>query len=154
MIFELDKYTILIDDNAMKEVLIHQNGDHKKECGGIILGSTTNDNRIIIRSIPKATKDSKSSKYSCIRDKNIAQEIMNKTFEESNGKIIYVGEWHTHPVNSPTFSSQDRKMIEEQFKSNKICTDSLLMLIIGKKELELSLYTNNKLISYRSKICK
>lgn len=152
MIVKIDKYTVLIDDNTMTEIVSLQKGDHKKECGGIILGSITNDYRIIIRGIPKATNDKKSSKCTCIIDKRIAQKVIDDIFRETDGAVTYIGEWHTHPVNAPTFSNQDLQTIKEQFSSNVIYTNFLLMLIIGRKQLELSIYTNNKLTSVSSEI--
>lgn len=152
MIIKIDKYTVLIDDNAMAEVIALQNGNHKKECGGIILGSLTNDYRIIVRSIPKATNDKKASKCSCVRDKRVAQTIINDVFKKTDGVVTYIGEWHTHPVDVPTYSSQDRQTIKEQFLSNVITTEFLLMLIIGRKQLELSIYTNNILTSVSKNI--
>lgn len=152
MIIKADKYTVLIDDNTMTEIVSVQKGDHKKECGGIILGSITNDYRIIIRGIPKATKDKKTSKYSCTIDKRVAQTIINDAFQKTVGSVTYIGEWHTHPVDNPTFSHQDKETIKDQFLSNITATDFILMLIIGKVYIELSIYTNNKLSSTSKKI--
>lgn len=152
MIIKLDKYTILIDDDTMKEIITLQKGDHKKESGGIVLGSITNDFRIIIRSIPKATNNKVSSKYSCVRDKQIAQKIINDSFQKSNGIVTYIGEWHTHPVDIPTYSSQDKKTLKEQFSSNNIGTNFLLMLIIGRKNIELSIYSEGEILSANNEI--
>ncbi len=152
MIIKIDKYTVLIDDNAMIEIIAQQNGSHKKECGGIILGSVTNDCRIIIRSIPKATNDNKASKCSCVRDKRIAQAIIDDVFKRTDGAVTYLGEWHTHPVDVPTYSSQDQQTIKEQFLLNVITTEFLLMLIIGRKNLELSIYSNKELVSVNKEI--
>ena len=152
MILKIDKYTVLIDDNAMAEIVTRKNSTHKKECGGIILGSITNDDRIIIRSIPKATIDKKTSRHFCIRDRSIAQRLINDVFKNTDGVVTYIGELHTHPVDKPTFSCQDKETIKEQFSSNTITTDFLLMLIIGKKYMELSIYTHNKLTSISEEI--
>lgn len=152
MIIKIDKYTVLIDDNTMAEILSQQKGNHKKECGGIILGSTTNDNRIIVRGIPKATNDKKSSKCSCIIDKLAAQKIINGVFRDTDGMVTYIGEWHTHPVDIPTYSTQDKETIKDRFLSNQITTEFLLMLIIGQKNIELSLYADKKLISVSKEI--
>ena len=147
MIIKIDKYTILIDDNAMSQIVVQQNGNHKKERGGVILGSVTNDFRIIVRNIPKATSDKKSLKYSCIRDRRVAQKIISDVFEKTDGIVTYLGEWHTHPIDAPTYSSQDKKTIKDQFLSNKITVDFLLMIIIGRKKMEVSLYNGYKLLS-------
>ena len=83
---------------------------------------------------------------------SVAQRLINDVFKKTDGVVTYIGEWHTHPVDKPTFSYQDKETIKEQFSSNTITTDFLLMLIIGKKYMELSIYTHNKLTSISEEI--
>src|SRR5690606_19284181 len=53
----------------------------------------------------------------------------------SNGQMVYLGEWHTHPEPFPSPSRTDLKMIEGQFKINQLRTDFLILLIKGTRGL-------------------
>ena len=147
MIITLGKYIIIIDDNVINFIFNTRQSNVENEVGGIILGNITSDNRIIVRMLRKATDPTKSSKYYCVRDKVIAQKIIDKEFKESKGRIIYLGEWHTHPESIPKPSSQDRIMIKEQFIYNYISTDFLLLIIIGQKKDYIGCYYKKKLLS-------
>lgn len=68
------------------------------------------------------------------RDRNEAQKIINQKWNESNGEIIYLGEWHTHYEDVPIPSQRDLTMIKNQLKTSKMEIDFLLLLIIGQKE--------------------
>lgn len=142
MIVNIDKYSILIDDEVIEQISTLRQGYSDNEIGGVILGNATNDNRIMVRSLKIATDPMASTKYSCIRDKNIAQVQIDKAFKESEGKVIYLGEWHTHPEHTSKPSKQDMRMIKEQYKHNEFDLGFLLLLIIGTKQNYISIYSN------------
>ncbi len=65
------------------------------------------------------------------------QKISDTGWKESGGIITYLGEWHTHPVKTPSPSSTDR------YEWSKLCafySDPLVFLIVGTERwyIELS----------------
>jgi integrative and conjugative element protein (TIGR02256 family) len=147
MILKRDKYIIHISDEVLS--ILDKYKQHKKyqdESGGIILGIVHEDNNICISKISKPNTSDKASRYSFERDKKAAQIIVNSEFYESDGMIIYLGEWHTHPEPNPSPSSVDIKMIKQQYKHNKINEDFLILLIQGTESIYIGLYINNQLI--------
>ena len=69
---------------------------------------------------------------------NLLWQIINKIFKDSKGKKIYLGEWHTHPEDYPTPSGLDKKSILEQIRGNILNSETIFMLIIGRKGLYIS----------------
>ena len=104
------------------------------ESGGIILGKILPNKHILIEILTPPNKKDKRGLCFFHRDRNEAQKIINQKWKESNGEIIYLGEWHTHNQDIPIASNRDLKMIKNQLKTSKMEIDFLLLLIIGKKE--------------------
>lgn len=104
------------------------------EAGGIILGKII-DNQINILKLSIPTSLDNSSRTNFERNKLSAQIILDYEFHNSNGQLVYLGEWHTHPESNPTPSKTDLQMLTRQFKNNCLNTDFLILLIKGIKSL-------------------
>lgn len=146
VIIERGKYKIYMSDNITSILNLYKQTAFKNESGGIILGSVTNDYNIRISKLSLPTNFDKSGRYSFERDKTIAQIIINYEFHNSGGKIIYLGEWHTHSEKNPSPSNTDIAMIKKQYKNNKINDDFLIMLIGGLEDYYLGVFDGNDLI--------
>lgn len=142
--FRLLDYQIYISENVLNifsQYSQQQNNMH--EAGGILLGQVYEKSIYIIKaSIP--SEFDKRSRYSFERSKVIAQLLIEYEFINSNNKTIYLGEWHTHPENIPTPSSQDLKMIKNQKKLGKFNENFILYLIQGIQKLYIGIYEEGK----------
>lgn len=104
------------------------------ESGGIILGKILPNKHILIKLLTPPNQKDQRGLYFFHRNRNEAQKIINQKWNESNGEIIYLGEWHTHNEDVPIPSQRDLTMIKNQLKTSKMEIDFLLLLIIGQKE--------------------
>ena len=120
-----------------------QDTKQKKESGGILLGQVV-DKTIYITKVSTPNRFDKSGRYKFVRNKKAAQIIIDHEFINSNGKTIYLGEWHTHPENKPSPSNIDIKMLSQQFKKNKINEEYLLLIIRGLQQIYIAFYDGNK----------
>lgn len=151
MIYIHNNIKIIIDNNVEELFLKFIQTKNKSEQGGILLGSIK-DNEIIINRASIPTVFDKSTRFSFERNKRSAQMAIDYEYLNSNGRIIYLGEWHTHPENNPTPSGTDLKMIKTQFEKNKINENFLIMIIIGLKGKYVSYFdgkTNYKLNHFK-----
>lgn len=146
MRFKRGKYKISISDDVLLTLEKFKQKEGENESGGIILGLVYHDSSVCITKISLPNSSDKASRFSFERDKKIAQAIVDEEFYSSNGKIIYLGEWHTHPEPHPLPSSVDIKMIKKQFKKNTINEDFLIMMIQGTENLYLAVYNGSKII--------
>lgn len=64
-------------------------------------------------------------------------------FKDSNGKKIYLGEWHTHPEDYPKPSSLDKNSILKQIRGNILNSEIIFMLILGRKNINISCVEKN-----------
>jgi len=137
MEIKVNKYTIAIHREPL-EILnsFTQNSTKAPESGGIIIGKIIQGQINIIKlSVP--TILDKSSRTNFERNKVSAQIILDYEFYNSNGQLTYLGEWHTHPEPFPVPSKTDLQMLKQQFKSNKIMNEFILLLIKGTKGIYL-----------------
>lgn len=145
--FQISGYQIYLS-NSVLEIFdkYTQTNKDSHEAGGILLGQTSGKSIYILKAtIP--TKFDKSTRYSFIRSKEIAQIIVDYEFINSNRKTIYLGEWHTHPEKIPSPSGQDIKMIKEQRKLSKLNEDFILLFIKGIEKLYAGVYIDKDLKS-------
>lgn len=128
-----------------------QNISNKPESGGILMGYVLKENVFAINDISVPTKFDKASRYNFTRSKENAQLILNKAFKSSNGKQIYLGEWHTHPEDYPSPSSLDLKSIIQQFLGNVLNSPVIFMLIYGRKGIYIT-YINKSGVQAEQKL--
>ena len=137
---------IVISENVLEIFSQHkQILPFSKERGGIVLGQISSDT-IYINRASTPNKFDISSRYRFEREKEAAQIVVDYEFINSNRKIIYLGEWHTHPEKTPKPSSQDKKMIVDQNKYNTLNEPFLLLIIQGIEDLYVGYYDGENLV--------
>lgn len=145
MIVKRDKYTIHISEEVLSILDKYKQKKNQSESGGIILGFVHDDNSVYISKVSQPNTYDRASRFGFERDKKVAQIIVNSEFYESDGKVIYLGEWHTHPEPNPSPSSIDVQMIKQQYKNNKINEDFLILLIQGTENFYVGLYDGKQI---------
>lgn len=133
MLITINKHEILLHTEPLAILeKFTQYRPKAPESGGVILGKIINGQINIMRlSVP--TSLDRCSRFNFERHKTSAQIILDYEFYNSNGQMVYLGEWHTHPEPIPSPSGTDLRMIESQFKNNDLRTDFLILMIKGTK---------------------
>ena len=115
---------IVINDGSRNIKLCHnvlnvmfkyiQQGGLSKEAGGILIGKENMSNsNLIINNIttPMEHDDSRYNRF--IRRDKRHITYFNTFYNKSKRTLRYLGEWHTHPVAVPIYSSIDLKNWEK-----------------------------------------
>lgn len=137
--FELGALFVKISGEVLKKMKTFiQDENHKPEAGGILIGHYLENNNFSITDVSIPSELDKASRFNFTRSKKNAQKIINKIFEESLGKKIYLGEWHTHPEDYPSPSSLDKKSILRQINGNELNSNIIFMIIFGRKGFYIS----------------
>lgn len=111
------------------------------------MGYYIDDYSFYISDISTPSENDISSRFNFVRSFVNAQKFINNLFKTTNGKKIYLGEWHTHPENVPTPSSTDLKSFGQQLKNNKINSKIIFMIILGLEGLYVAAYDKAGLIT-------
>jgi len=103
------------------------------ETGGVLVGYSEEMGSVIIshasgpglKAIKLATKFEK--------DVVFCQDFLDKLYRESNKKIVYVGEWHSHPSENNQPSGTDIKSLSAISLQKEYLTENPAMIIFSNK---------------------
>ena len=128
-----DGFRLVLLDQALSKVKRHiTKSGFSKESGGILLGSydpRRREYRVTDFTLP--TRDDARSAFSFVRSKASANAEIETAWRESDGKINYLGEWHTHDEVMPYPSPTDRDLMRDIIADGSCVFDHCYMLIIG-----------------------
>lgn len=127
------KYRLIIKRDLLQLLKKYEQIGNRFESGGILIGLIYKGH-IEIKEITVPGKLDRLGQFFFIRSKNGAQSRINKAWKKTTGALNYLGEWHTHPIQNPTPSQDDRKMIKKQLKETKMEIDFLFLLIVGQND--------------------
>lgn len=114
-----------------REMQAHrQTGPNDPEAGGILLGRVY-PSRTVIERISVPGEGDKAGRFFFERNVRRAQTIVDEAWNESNGELIYLGEWHTHPQRYPQPSRTDLEFIYNMLRDSKMEIDHLYLVIVG-----------------------
>ena len=108
------------------------------EAGGILLGRLIIDSHdIVIDDVTVPSEHDRASRFWFFRSKRTANTIIRKAWSSSNATRIYLGEWHTHPEDTPSPSCIDLRNWRRILRKSCIEQDFLLFAIVGRVDLRL-----------------
>jgi integrative and conjugative element protein (TIGR02256 family) len=153
LILRIEKIGLSIEaaDEFLNSLVEKGKSHYPNEIGGFLIGYYKNDNKHLCITDTIFPKNFKASKYSFERStKGIGKKLCTY-FKEEPSKI-YVGEWHTHPDNSPIPSLTDISAINSIINSKNACLANPVLLIIGYSKTRVDfgfyLWFENKLYRY------
>ncbi|BDI31492.1 hypothetical protein CCAX7_35430 [Capsulimonas corticalis] len=126
---------LILTPSVLEVFSAHIQAKGANEAGGILLGRRLEDGTVLVEraTTPSPLDDAGPSFF--VRSRIAAQAIIDDAWRESDGYVVYLGEWHTHAVAQPHPSAQDRKMIASMLNDSKTDTDFVLLVIVGWNEL-------------------
>lgn len=115
-----------------------QLSDDSVESGGILLGRWILESEdVIVDDATRPAVADRRGRFFFLRARKPAQRIVNKAWEESGATRWYLGEWHSHPEDSPTPSSKDRSDWLRILREARFEQPALFFIIVGRKEIGL-----------------
>jgi len=124
---------------------------YPNEFGGILVGYYSQDNTYLHITDTILPKTFKASKFSFERSTKGIERKLGIYYKEIP-KQFYVGEWHTHPDNSPIPSLTDISALNAIINNQDACLANPVLLIIGysKRKVDFGFYVwfENKLYRY------
>jgi len=144
------KLTVYISVEIMNNIYTQAKLFSPNEFGGVLVGNYSTCGKI---AFVKHTLQPNLNNKSRTIFKRTVNEInieLSRLYENSGGKLYYLGEWHSHPYSSSQYSQLDLKSIEEIAKEKTVKIDSPLMLIIafGDNYQNETLYIMHKNVLY------
>lgn len=133
MIFKLNEVNVELTKHMLMIVKKHIQEKGQSENGGILLGGyIPSENKYVIETVSEPCINDQRGASHFIRNKENAQRIINQYWEDSEGRINYLGEWHTHGCERPYPSYVDRKLLKNIIKYHSNVWPEIFMLIVGR----------------------
>ncbi len=122
---------LVICDEVLKTFhRFRQSSVLSSESGGILVGKFY-ENKTLIDKVTTPGAGDKRGVFFFHRHRGRAQAYVDEAFESSDGRHIYIGEWHTHRQRKPGPSSKDILEIERAFKRSRLNLRFMLVVIVG-----------------------
>lgn len=107
---------------------------HRQRClmlerGGQLFGQFCRDGRAYIELASGPLKARYASRTRYIPDRERERREIVDMYQKG---LHYLGDWHTHPVNSPNPSPQDIETIRSCFLESEGAREALVMIIVGR----------------------
>lgn len=149
-----DTIKVNIDEKVIAEFKKYEQSVGRCEQGGILLGKyNPTDREYVITDITIPGSNDKQGPFFFVRDRIDAQEQINEYWNESDGIINYLGEWHTHPQEYPIPSHVDNALIRQVIDDGSVIWPEMLMIIVGIKNT-ITLIVTEKSIENRKQYKK
>jgi integrative and conjugative element protein (TIGR02256 family) len=116
----------------------------RQESGGILLGRVY-ENKIFVEAVTAPSYWDRAGLTFFTRNRSKAQDLVNNAWHDSEGELIYLGEWHTHSEPHPQPSTTDRTMIRKMLQESKMEIDFLVTVIVGVDDYWIGLQKGKKL---------
>ena len=126
-----DKTTLIIETKLLEKLYGYVQVGSAPENGGVLLGKKDIESEtyfVTDLSVP-SSKDIKR-RFSFIRNKDVAQKLIDQRWKDSDGVENYLGEWHTHPEMNPP-SSVDKKLINTIIEDKSNVFSKVFLIILG-----------------------
>lgn len=101
------------------------------ETGGVLLGWISGEN-ICVTNVLGPGPDALHEPKSFEPDSAWQQERIALLYERSGRRLLYLGDWHTHPDGKPEPSEQDRRTLQTIAQTASARCPNPVMLILGQ----------------------
>lgn len=100
------------------------------ETGGLLAGYWTND-EVVVTDVIGPGPAAKHDRFNFEPDYRWQSEVIGSFYDENEGRLTYLGDWHTHPAGTTDPSSLDIKTIRNIADNKAARAARPLMLILG-----------------------
>lgn len=147
-----DGLKIALPEIVFGKIKQHVKKHYPNECGGVFVGKIiVDENKAIIEKI-MIPKSLRSTPVYFLRLSGFINKWLIRIFHQSEGELLYLGEWHSHPNGEPKPSSKDFQTMKRIAENENVRIQTPLLLIVGYDQIVYNevfyVFSNNKLTPY------
>lgn len=144
---DFDNHVVIMSEIVQQLNSYRQIHYSSTEAGGTLIGERRG-HHIVVTHISEPGSNDVRSRTRIERKSVHHQQKVNDLFQLSDGFLVYLGEWHTHPEDFPQPSYIDIK----SWLTGLSATEPMLMLIVGRKGIWLGKKIDNDIKPLSKKI--
>lgn len=122
---------IWICESEFSEMKNEASQKYPLETGGVLVGYVANDCTPVVMAAIGPGENAKHARTRFHPDHDWQCEQLDKFYVQSQGLLVYLGDWHTHPNGSPQMSWLDCRTLRSIARHSSAQCDAPLMLIGG-----------------------
>jgi proteasome lid subunit RPN8/RPN11 len=140
------KLTLTIESSVLENIEDYSRINFPNEFGGILLGSYFNNYTELVISDIICPEKFKQSPTGFVPDHKELNERLIEYYKLFDDKVIYVGDWHSHPNSTNHFSLPDFNSTKEVANSKTVNIKNPILLIVafGTDYFDPGFYVYNK----------
>ena len=143
--------TLSLSETVVSKLILVGRKHYPKEYGGILVGRYSDDSKACIVEDTILPQNHKSSRYAFERGKEGLAKKLSELYDQTP-RLIYIGEWHTHPDSTPVPSTTDKQAMLQIANDDGVAITSPVLLILGLSQasytMGIYLQFQNRLIKY------
>ena len=122
---------VIIPDDGERVLRDAAKAAAPKETGGTLVGHYEADRSVAVIDLILVAKRAKRGSTWFIRPSDTEDRQLDELYDSSGGKLLYLGEWHTHPRAAARPSLRDQRSLIEIAGSPDVACKTPLLLILG-----------------------
>ncbi|RYF48471.1 MAG: hypothetical protein EOO39_46900 [Cytophagaceae bacterium] len=107
----MSDFSVFVSDALQAKIKWLANQQYPREYGGILTGLKTSVGWVLVD--VEVPDDWQASPTQFTRQVDRLNAYLSQLYTISEGQLHYLGEWHSHPDGSTTYSQQDARSIAE-----------------------------------------
>lgn len=122
---------IWMENNVYQEIVAEANMRAPLETGGLLVGYFSRDNsEVVVTQMVGPGAKAIHERYMFSPDEDYHRERMGEIYDEKDGGIFYLGDWHTHPLGDGYLSSRDKAALKNiaRFPDNYVNNPVMVIL--------------------------
>ena len=129
--------TLWLNAAALEDMLTEASRAAPNETGGMLLGWENDDrNDIVVATIIGPGPNATHTPTSFRPDAEWQQERLDVQYQESRGRITYLGDWHVHPAGGFGLSRRDRRTMAKTAREGEArCAQPLMGLVAWTEDV-------------------
>lgn len=136
-------YTVHLGDGFIREASRLAHAKYPTEVGTPLVGQySDNGSEATVSAIAPVSRDSRGSRSTFKRGVVGLREFFSRLFQVSQGRVHYVGEWHSHPGGAPFPSHTDDVNMQAIANDPRArCPECILVLLeVEPEDIQLAVY--------------
>lgn len=100
-----------LEARVEREMISEATAGFPLETGGVLLGYRHTGDVVVLEAVGPGPQ-SEHSRTGFSPDPEFQEQEIIRRFHETEGRIVYVGDWHSHPAGGSTLSRLDRSTLK------------------------------------------
>lgn len=122
---------VVVSEDVLADLSADADAFAPRETGGILMGNWHSARMVQITTAIGSGPKARHTRTSFTPDYDFQEAEVRRIYLETEGRVTYLGDWHSHPGGLADLSDRDRETLARISKSEEARAERALMAILG-----------------------